>query len=56
METARKALEQIAKGHATILWGKICLRRGDKYIVGETINYRDCGVSLDEAAAILASR
>jgi hypothetical protein len=54
MTTAIKALEQIKKGHCSILWGRICLRVGDKFIVGETINIRATPITIEEAAAILA--
>jgi hypothetical protein len=56
METARKALESMKKGTATILWGRIVMRVGDRYLVGETINIHAAGVSIDEAAAVLAAR
>lgn len=56
METAKKALEMVKKGHATILWGKIVVRVGDKFIIGETIRMRDDGVSIDEAAEILSRK
>lgn len=56
METAKQALSQMKKGTVKVLWGKVCIRIGDRYIVGESPSIRDAGVDLDTAAAILAAK
>lgn len=50
METIRKQLELMKRGHVTTMWGIIVLRRNGLFVVGKTINIRSAGVGINEAA------
>ena len=56
MDLVIKMLEKISKGHATVLYGKIVIRIGNKFIVGESPSIHEAGVSLDDAAKIICER
>lgn len=56
METATKALANMKKGHVTILWGKVVIRIGDKFIVGENPSIRESGIEIEQAAKILCAK
>ena len=46
--------EQLLKmkhGRATIMFGLVVMRTGERFLVGETINIRDRGVDAEAAAA-----
>ena len=49
METIRKQLEKLSRGHVAIMWGLCVMRVGETFLVGETINIRHERVTFDEA-------
>lgn len=56
METAITRLKNMKPGYATIMWDKVVIRIGDRYIVGtenRPANIRKAEYTAEEAAKIL---
>ena len=56
METATMMLKKMKNGFVTILWDRIVIRVGDKFIVGESPSIHETPITLEEAATILARK